>query len=322
MIIPLVVLLISYPCLQQHNWNSGGQRYALWISMFLIFAVTIQIDWRKNANKKILLPFLIITQLVYIFSDVNRGNKLNDFSKWILNHYPALYNPVPEIFGERVQRKEEDVFTRCKKTFYYKNPDGQITKASVHIDSISDIFIPGVSQGIIEDQKQSLNFEEGRAYINLPPRKLNKVHTRVYLTMEDDIDTSGSNPFKGYTYKFNGQTTTNFAYEGNKSFELRPSSTSKISFKFNTIRIGDRFQVNFWCYPPNNNKVVNITTLSGNMIQQEKLKKKNENGWEYRSIDCSITKDPVKRSLFIQFNHLPDTLLYLDNVEIIRNEKL
>ena len=132
-------LLISIPCLTQGNWNAGCAgmlRYGFWIGIPLLFIVVLLLRQVGNRLKKIILMLVIVLQCsVPAYCGYPARTfylRLNPLSKWIISQYPELYNPDPEIFAERVSRKEgviqqRNVFVwkthgRVKKILSRNNP--------------------------------------------------------------------------------------------------------------------------------------------------------------------------------------------------------
>ncbi|WP_277966227.1 hypothetical protein [Pantoea trifolii] len=109
-------IVTAIPCLTTTNWNPGGAdvlRYAYWNSIFIIFAYA-EINKSFKSKKLVSLFFagFIFTQFVIIIMN----NKLQWFSRdavqistpamFILENYPRLYNPTPEIIVERSTNAE------------------------------------------------------------------------------------------------------------------------------------------------------------------------------------------------------------------------
>ena len=112
-------LLLSIPCLTQGNWNAGCAmmvRYGLWIGIPLLFILPLLLRTIANPAKRIFVAPIVLLQLwvptycgypaktVYL--------KHNPLSMWVMNRFPSFYNPDPEIFSERLCRKEEVMITQ------------------------------------------------------------------------------------------------------------------------------------------------------------------------------------------------------------------
>ncbi len=226
-----IVLLISYPCIQQHNWNSGGLRYVSWISMFIVAWLVFEIDWNKKYNKTVLLPIIVILQLTYIISEPNRKSvKFNRLSNWVFNHCPSLYNPVPEIFGERVLNHEVSVFTRLTDTYYYKDKKGIIRKISVHLDSLSTLSISPIYDGIIAQAKFKSKIIEGRTYINIPRNALKSKQYSLSCSCEKSSNNKEyiiSDKKEKLMFDLKHATSNN-AFDGNMSIAVPPGKTIRL----------------------------------------------------------------------------------------------
>ncbi|OFX67445.1 MAG: hypothetical protein A2X12_11395 [Bacteroidetes bacterium GWE2_29_8] len=146
--VALSVFIISVPTMLQNNWNMGESgiiRYGVWISMPIIFYVVMFSD--KNFTKlKYLFVFLFtISQItiIYLMNGPNIENwrylHFNDFSKYIFNNHPYLYNPEPEIFCERI--RHEEGLDISYSPILYKNEEGNIRKIMFHINQVDSISL-------------------------------------------------------------------------------------------------------------------------------------------------------------------------------------
>ena len=122
----ILSLVISIPCLTQGNWNAGCAmmtRYGLWIGIPLLFIFALLLRRVKYpANLAILLPVLLLQFWVPSYTGYPARTfylKLNPLSVWVINRFPQLYNPDPEIFAERVFWEEN--VTRRRNVFIWKS---------------------------------------------------------------------------------------------------------------------------------------------------------------------------------------------------------
>ncbi|MFW5803870.1 MAG: hypothetical protein ACOCWG_01410, partial [bacterium] len=169
MFYPLLLIAMAIPSIQQANWNMGESvivRYALWLSVIIMFYFIKEFNWYLLKNK-VLMTLVIISQIIIVsIYEIHNPKlwkyvELNKVSKFIFTNFPALYNPEPEIFAERVLNREGVSEDESPIIFYGK--DNVPTKILIHEsnfeEKISEI-LPGV-------QKKDLKFRYGWAYINL-----------------------------------------------------------------------------------------------------------------------------------------------------------
>lgn len=128
-------LIISIPVLAQLNWNPGQQvalRYVSWASIPLIFWIATNINLTKN-NRIIKFTSLFVLFIQVFFSlfygglGYDKSQSYIEIKPWISkiwNINPHMYNPIPEIFYERLYN-QESVF---KDPTIYTNQEGQILK--------------------------------------------------------------------------------------------------------------------------------------------------------------------------------------------------
>lgn len=105
----LLTIALALPALSVHNWNSGANgvmRYAFWCAMPLLLALLLRL--REEARWPRVLVGLLLAGQAGAMSQASSYRHVN-FSpqaKWVMRVAPELYNPVPEIFAERLQGEE------------------------------------------------------------------------------------------------------------------------------------------------------------------------------------------------------------------------
>lgn len=101
-------VLLTLPSLSAPNWNSGAElvmRYGVWCAIPLSYLIA------RTLKHKIISTLVICLQcLLTIYYVVDKSwyryTQLTPISKFALNHFPSIYNPIPEIFIERGQGNE------------------------------------------------------------------------------------------------------------------------------------------------------------------------------------------------------------------------
>lgn len=102
--------VMTIPCTTQGNWNAGSAiylRYGYWLSVPLIWSLLL--GWRLMAERRrwLLLAPVVAGQLLLVlhhevFATRYSPVKFTGLSKQVWRAHPAWYNPIPEIFAERL----------------------------------------------------------------------------------------------------------------------------------------------------------------------------------------------------------------------------
>ena len=133
-----VLPLLMYACTANSNWNndtSGPSRYVVWLLPLLAFVATAETGGPASRAPgrwaTLLLGLAVATQAVAVLA---RGGPLapSDFlqhspvARVVLDRWPALYTPAPEVFVERTIGHEgpysgpviyRDATGRCRKAW-------------------------------------------------------------------------------------------------------------------------------------------------------------------------------------------------------------
>lgn len=122
-------LAFCLPALSVANWNSGAagvMRYAFWASMPLLFVLLHRLRtleaWPRKGMAVLLLVQTAAMAACFRYSHV----EFSPLARWVMNHYPAAYNPEPELFVERGAKAE--VPLDAMRTYQWKNKQGQAVK--------------------------------------------------------------------------------------------------------------------------------------------------------------------------------------------------
>lgn len=119
---------LSVPALSALNWNSaasGVMRYGVWSAMPLLFAFLLYLRAQK-VFPRALVALVLASQALCMFNA--KGYRWLEFSPvahWLLRHAPAIYNPDPEIFFERLTMGETIPDTTAVYSYI---ADGRVTK--------------------------------------------------------------------------------------------------------------------------------------------------------------------------------------------------
>lgn len=166
----VLAITISIPCLIQGNWNAGCAfmvRYGLWIGIPLVFSFVILLrntGRRTRMNLIVLgLSFQIAVPFLSGFPAKCNNLEFNPISSWMLKYAPGFFNPEPEIFAERICKKEGVM--NFKNVFDWEN-EGEVCKLLIRKDQV----------------KYSIIFGEMNVYRPLGPVKtVEKSHGWIYL---------------------------------------------------------------------------------------------------------------------------------------------
>ncbi len=121
-IIFLVPAFIITAFLYQTNpaWHYGTAGYGptrhilFFLALFIYFAYKQIIKIEISFNKLLLLIFLFLWQIYtlvvngFLSPDFRNTLKHTPFARYILDNYPAIYNPTPEIFADRTDSTDLD----------------------------------------------------------------------------------------------------------------------------------------------------------------------------------------------------------------------
>lgn len=132
----IVVLMQTIAVLKASNWNCGHSvilRYGVWIYSSLLAFVIFNLSEIKYKD---LVGLLFITQFIVLVFNKHLIGKIdyishNEVSKFVLNNFPTLYNPDPEIFAERTLGFE-GVKAENSPIVYY-GLDGKPKKGLIYI---------------------------------------------------------------------------------------------------------------------------------------------------------------------------------------------
>lgn len=109
--------LMMIPSLSTHNWNSGSavfMRYAYWVAVPLLVAfisLLARLESRQRTAVTVgaALLQLAVLELHGVQGESARYTQHGPLATFALRHFPAAYNPVPEIFRERTLGREAPV---------------------------------------------------------------------------------------------------------------------------------------------------------------------------------------------------------------------
>lgn len=132
-------LALALPALSALNWNSGAQgpmRYAFWSAMPLLFVLLLRLRALPVWNGWAIVLLLALQVVAMGHARSYHSVQFSRLADAVLRHAPALYNPDPEIFRERLASAElpmdpETVYSykdgeRVRKTLYNARHEGGV----------------------------------------------------------------------------------------------------------------------------------------------------------------------------------------------------
>lgn len=99
------------------NWNHGTvgpSRYGLWLLPFLFVLLAEGVEDASGRFRRIVLPLAVLAALTQATIAFARGGvqapedytRHSLVARWVLERWPALYNPTTEVFIERTEGRE------------------------------------------------------------------------------------------------------------------------------------------------------------------------------------------------------------------------
>jgi hypothetical protein len=111
------VALVAFASTGAANWNHGTvgpSRYGLWLLPFLFVLLAWALEGPGSGARRVAVPLAVFAALsqgaiafarggVHAPEDYTRHSLV---ARWVLERWPALYNPTSEIFIERTEHRE------------------------------------------------------------------------------------------------------------------------------------------------------------------------------------------------------------------------
>ncbi|WP_079434145.1 hypothetical protein [Zoogloea sp. LCSB751] len=167
-------VVMAVPALSTTNWNHGQAafgRYAYWLAVPIVLGVVVLAGSLPGLLQRWMASFLLLVQLACVgyygfWGDNWRSSYLafKPFVTRVLSHYPALYNPLPEIFAERLLQHENALPQIPGGRFAYPD-EKQPTKLLV---SVQEAEALGGALSASCTQVSIVRLEQGWAYVNVP----------------------------------------------------------------------------------------------------------------------------------------------------------
>ncbi|MDN7931015.1 hypothetical protein QZM52_06870 [Burkholderia metallica] len=170
MALVLSSIVLAVPSISATNFNSGASfilRYAYWASIPLLFAVVVLSS--DGASGRAIAYIGVVA-----FSALNVSYYKGDWWSYlhytraaekVMNRFPSLYNPVPEIFIERGRHVDGAM---NDKAIYYYASNGEVRKVLLNegYSNVVDFKCRG-GKGVGDYVGSTSRVEQGWVYYNL-----------------------------------------------------------------------------------------------------------------------------------------------------------
>lgn len=161
LLIPLVVLAITFTVSMMSNWNHGQavvSRYASWTSAIIMIHFFYLVKNFSRVVVGVLFGLTMITQLATTLyhEDFNTFDwqciTHKPLAKWVLQHHPAWYTPDPGIFGCRTIHTY-DLSPDYSPIFFFNN-NKEITKLMCYQPKADDLLAYGIAHITVNQIKK------------------------------------------------------------------------------------------------------------------------------------------------------------------------
>jgi hypothetical protein len=182
---------MAIPALSTHNWNSGAagmMRYAFWAAMPLLFVCLLQA--RDHVVPRALILAVFVVQAGTSLMERTYGHvEFNRIARFALANIPSAYNPVFEVFAERLRKHEG--FVPKDQVLYYKVGQ-RTTKIAFNLEQLNKASreICGKNRELSLDKGVAL-VDDGWAYLNTTPACIPKL-TETLVFGARDFDKAAS----------------------------------------------------------------------------------------------------------------------------------
>lgn len=170
---PILILIMVLIVSAMSNWNHGMaivNRYAVWISIPLVFHFIIMLKTLKRRSQ-IILGLLVCASQAMLFI-VHRPYNRFDWSnlehmplaKWTIVNVPEMYNPDPQIFIARTTKQFD--FSLKASPVFYLDSDDKVCKVAVHEANLDTLLSLGYPKERIRSSVRVKCGPESWYYIN------------------------------------------------------------------------------------------------------------------------------------------------------------
>ncbi|MEK7888707.1 hypothetical protein AAB992_16495 [Burkholderia contaminans] len=170
MVLVLASIVLAVPSVSATNFNSGASfilRYAYWASIPLLFAVAVLSSDGAGGRAIACIGVVAFSALNISYYKDNWWSYLyyTAAAEKVMNEFPGLYNPVPEIFIERGRHVDGAM---NDKAIYYYASNGEVRKVLLNegYRNVVDFKCKG-GKGVDDYVGSTFRVEQGWVYYNL-----------------------------------------------------------------------------------------------------------------------------------------------------------
>jgi hypothetical protein len=186
--------LMALPVLTQQNWNAGHAvfiRYGVWLGTLLIVWVASELSMTRRAvwNEAIVVPAVFLQSLALVWAGgpfIEQHPNHVEFRPWVVALWhvaPSAYNPLPEIFIERLRVREGGAATPIS----FFNSMGEPTKTLTSSEDLDGALREICGAGSYEREPriadprelQFIQTEKGFGYVLGPVSCSGRVNTTM-----------------------------------------------------------------------------------------------------------------------------------------------
>jgi hypothetical protein len=146
-----VALPMAIPTLSAINWNSGCvvfTRYAYWLAMPLLAIVLMALPAMPRSAGICMAAVALMLQCPNFFEYRLLGDNSKPLehapqARWMLEHFPARYNPDAEIFFERSVGGEDAMPFGLVYLYWQNGIAVKLLRQSTNADATANICPPG-----------------------------------------------------------------------------------------------------------------------------------------------------------------------------------
>jgi hypothetical protein len=185
----LFAVVLAIPALSTQNWNSGASgmmRYAFWAAMPILFGCLLYARDNK-VSRTLILALLVVQAAVTWLERQYTHVQFSPAAEFFFARFPSAYNPVFEIFSERL-RNDEGPLSRDSILYYKAN--GQVRKIAFNLDNQkASLALCGKNKVLSLDAGMA-PVEGGWVYLNTPPVCVPVLTDDVIYTAREFSDTA------------------------------------------------------------------------------------------------------------------------------------
>jgi hypothetical protein len=181
MMLGFILTVFAYSFMLHINSGmSGISRYNSWSAPIMLFFVVVNYDrifekrfWKRIVEVIICISMLWSGLLVYAYGIIGASKTnytdMTPVARFVLCHYPSLYNPLPSTFNSRT--KHVDGGYQYDLPLYYLDREGHVRKILVSKTTVNSVLndINGDSESMdyLKDQLSKLGNAESYISIDL-----------------------------------------------------------------------------------------------------------------------------------------------------------